>query len=928
VVLLNKKSGRGRKFVIAAVGLVIMLFLLLMALLDFIVDYQWFEEVGYTSVFMAGIINKFRIGIPVFALVTVFLYLYFMNMKRDFYRKSRLIESNQDRKRYGKIILVLSLVLSLFISSMVAGSLWLDILKYINSFDFNVADPIFSKDVGFYIFKLPLLNQLISLLVFVAVVLLVATAIFYGVMISLKTPEMGRMQQDQEGGFQRRSLFSKEMLHLAVRQVAAVGFVIFVILALKFYLARYGLLFSPAGAVYGAGYTDMVVRSRVYMLQAAAGALSAVLILYAAYSAKYKTALYGPVLLVAISILGNLAALGVQNYVVEPNEYAKELPYIKNNIAFTQKAYGLDKIEEREFAAAETLTIEDILANKPIIDNIRINDYRPALQAYNQLQGIRPYYRFNDIDIDRYRINGAYTQVFLSARELSLEQMEEAQSWVNKYLRYTHGYGAVLSPVNTVTPQGQPQLLVRDIPPVTDTDLEITRPEIYFGELTNDYIITNTKAAEFDYPLGDDNIDAFYQGTAGIRMNPLNKLIFAIYNGSSRILFSGDITSDSRIHLNRNIITRVNKIAPYFSYDPDPYLVIHEGRLFWIIDGYTHDTNYPYSRPISGGVNYIRNSFKVVIDAYNGTTDYYLVDEEDPLVRTFDKIFPGLFKPFDRMPEGLKEHIRYPETLFDIQAEVFRDYHMENPQVFYNREDSWSIALEQYGGETLEMDSSYQVMKLPGEEDVEYVLSIPYTPINKNNMVAFLVARNDGDKYGEMIIYKLPKNKLVYGPMQIETRISQDTEIARQLSLWDQRGSQVIRGNLLIIPIEDSLLYVEPMFMQASNQDSLPEMRRVIVAYADTIVMEETLAEALTAIFGKGVPGTAPPEEPDKTEPPDGMDEPPDGIGGSLEQLVELANELFEKAQQASRNGDWAKYGEYLAELEQVLNSMQQQVNR
>jgi uncharacterized membrane protein (UPF0182 family) len=797
-----------------------------------------------------------------------------------------------------------------------------------NASNFNVAEPVFSKDVGFYIFKLPLLNQLISLLTFVAVVLLAATAVFYGVMISLKTPEVGRMQQDQEGGFQRRSLFSKEMLHLAVRQIAAVGFVIFVILALKFYLARYGLLFSPAGAVYGAGYTDMVVRSRVYMLQSAASALSAILILYAAYSAKYKAALYGPALLVVISILGNLAALGVQNYVVEPNEYAKELPYITNSIAFTQKAYGLDKIEEREFAAADTLTLEDIQANKPIIDNIRINDYRPALQAYNQLQGIRPYYRFNDIDIDRYRINGAYTQVFLSARELSLAQMEEAQSWVNKYLRYTHGYGAVLSPVNTVTPQGQPQLLVRDIPPVTDTDLEITRPEIYFGELTNDYIITNTKAAEFDYPLGDNNIDAYYQGTAGIRMNPLNKLIFAIYNGSSRILFSGDITSDSRIHLNRNIITRANKIAPYFSYDQDPYLVIHEGRLFWIIDGYTHDTNYPYSQPISGGVNYIRNSFKVVIDAYNGTTDYYLVDDEDPLVRTFDKIFPGLFKPFDRMPEGLKEHIRYPETLFDIQAEVFRDYHMENPQVFYNREDSWSIALEQYGGETMEMDSSYQVMKLPGEEDVEYVLSIPYTPINKNNMVAFLVARNDGDKYGEMIIYKLPKNKLVYGPMQIETRISQDTEIARQLSLWDQRGSQVIRGNLLTIPIEDSLLYVEPMFMQASNQDSLPEMRRVIVAYADTIVMEETLAEALTAIFGQGVPGTVPPGEIDETESPDGMDEPPDGIGGSLEQLVELANELFEKAQQASRNGDWAKYGEYLAELEQVLNSMQQQVNR
>jgi len=919
--LIKWKRG-GRTFLFVVVAVIIVLFLSLSTLINFVVDYQWFGEVEYTSVFLARIINGLRIGVPVFVLMSVLLYLYFRNMKKDFYRHSGLIESNQEKKNYNRIIIILSLVLSFFVSSVVARGLWLDILRYINAVEFNVADPIFAKDIGFYMFKLPLLNQLLSLLTFIAMVLVVVTVIFYGAIVTLKTPEANRTQDGQGGNFRRHSLFSKEMLSLAVRQIATIGFVIFIILALRFFIGRYSLLFSSRGVGYGAGYTDITVTLKVYMLQAAVSVLSAVLIVYAAFTKKYKIALYGPILLVAVSILGNFAALAVQNFIVEPNEYAKERQYIENSIEYTQKAYGLEKIQEKEFAAADTLTLEDIQANGPIIENIRINDYRPALQTYNQLQGIRPYYRFNDIDIDRYTIDGTYTQVFLSARELF--QAEETQSWVNKYLRYTHGYGAVLSPVNRVTAQGQPQLLLRDIPPVTDTQIEVTRPEIYFGELTDEYVITNAKTPEFDYPLGDDNADTFYEGTAGIRINPLNKLVFALHQGTSRILLSGDVTSQSRILLNRNIMARVNKIAPYFIYDEDPYLVIHEGRLFWIIDGYTYDTNYPYSQPIGGGTNYIRNSFKVVIDAYNGTVDYYLIDEEDAVVQTYRKIFPDLFKPLDQMPEGLQDHIRYPESMFDIQAEIYRDYHMENPQVFYNREDAWDIALEQYANETRQIESSYQIIRLPGEEDVEFVITVSYTPINKNNMIAFLVARNDGDNYGEMIIYKLPKTKLVYGPMQIETRISQDTEISRQLSLWDQRGSEVIRGNLLAIPIEDSILYVEPMFMKASGENSLPEMRRVIVAYGDTIVMEETLSEALEAIFGEADPGVSEPEESEMPREPAEPGEPPEDLGEDLDELIASANQLFERAQEASRTGNWAQYGESLARLEEVLNRLQQ----
>ncbi len=921
--MIRRRRG-SRTLVLVVVAILVVLFLLFGVSLNFIVDYQWFTELGYVSVFMAKLIYRFKIAAPIFILFAMLFFIYFINIKKNFYNHSEFMESNEEKKRNNKILLTISIVLSLFLSLFISESLWLDILKYMKAVNFNITDPIFAKDISFYMFKLPLIKRLLSALLLIVAVMTVIPVLLYSSLANLKIPGRIGMQDRQEEGYKWGGLFNKKLINLVVKQTAVLGFVIFLILALKYFFNGYNLLFSPKGIAYGAGYTDIAVTLKVYMLKALVCVLSGVLVIYAGFRNRYKLALGGPIALIIISMLGNLAFITVQNYVVEPNEYTKEKQYIENSIEYTRKAYGLDKIQHKEFIAADTLTPEDIQNNQQTIDNIRVNDYRPALEVYNQLQGIRPYYRFNDIDIDRYMIDGTYTQVFLSARELSPEHLRlEAQSWVNKYLRYTHGYGAVLSPVKTVTPQGQPELLIKDIPPATETGLKITQPEIYFGELTDDYIITNAKSPEFDYPMGDDNIDSFYQGTAGIKINTFNKLAFALYHGTSKILFSGDITPDSRMLIERNIISRAAKIAPYFSYDEDPYLIIHEGKLFWMIDGYTHNSDYPYSQPIGGGINYIRNSFKVVIDAYNGTTDFYLVDEDDAVALTYGKIFPDLFKSLDQMPEGIRKHIRYPETLFDIQADVFRDYHMENPQVFYNREDAWNIALEQYGNETLELDSSYQIIKLPGEEEVEFILTVSYTPINKNNMVAFLVARNDGDKYGEMIVYKLPKNKLVYGPFQIETRISQDTEIARQLSLWDQRGSEVIRGNLLTIPIEDSLLYVEPMFMKASGGNSLPEMRRVIVAYKDTIVMEETLAEALEAIFGdigREAPSIG---EHETSEDEQGAREPQKGMDENLEDLVRYANELFEKAQTASQSGDWAKYGEYLKELEEALNAMQ-----
>jgi uncharacterized membrane protein (UPF0182 family) len=912
---LANRLPKGRSLLFFFGALALMALMSIGGIIKLLVDYQWFKEVGYIGVFFTRLFNGLKVGIPLFVLLFVLLYTYLKGMQKDFYSHSGMIPSNVEKKALNRVFVLASLAVSFFIILSLARSLWMDIYKYINASYFGVTDPIFDMDIGFYMFKLPFLRHLLSIMIFLSFVLIAAAVVFYSIMISLNASTMFKVDDQEQHDLRRRFLSNRGLFNLAAKQIAKVGFILLVILALRFYLSRYSLLFSPAGVTFGAGYTDIQVTLRVYMALAAVAVLSAIMIVYAAFSKKYRIALYGPALLIVISIIGNIAAMIVQNFIVEPNEFAREEKYIRYNIEYTHKAYGLDSVQEKEFEAAQSLDYEDIQENRATIDNIRINDYRPALQVYNQLQGIRLYYRFNDVDIDRYYIDGHYTQVFLSARELSQDNLrEEAQNWINKYLKYTHGYGVVMSPVNRVTAQGQPELLIKDIPPVTETQLIINRPEIYFGEITDDYIITNTRTGEFDYPLGDDNKEAFYQGTAGIKLSLPNRLLFAIYNGSAKILLSGDISSESRIIINRNILDRAKKIAPYFMYDDDPYIVIDQGKLYWIIDAYTYDNGFPYSQPVEHGINYIRNPIKVTVDAYNGDIKFYIIDRDEAISKTYQRIFPGLFTPFEQMPEGIKSHIRYPQALFDIQAEVYKDYHMDNTQVFYNREDAWDISLEQYANEVLEVESNYQMLKLPDAEKEEFLLTVPYTPAKKSNLTSLLIARNDGDKYGQLLVYKMPKNKLVYGPMQLESRISQDPTISRQLSLWDQRGTEVIRGNLIIIPIETSLLYVEPLYLKAANESSLPEMRRVIVGYQDTIVMEETLDAALEVIFGQA-PSDAVIDEP--------LPQPDDTGDATLEELIGTANRLFESAQQAIRNGEWAKYGEYIAQLEDVLAGLQ-----
>jgi hypothetical protein len=716
-------------------------------------------------------------------------------------------------------------------------------------------------------------------------------------------------------------------MELALDQIMLIGVVFFVIIALRSYLASFALLYSETGAIYGAGFTDINVTLGVYRIQMVVSIASAIALILARYKRNKKLAAIGPIALVAVYLLGLGAEMAVQAVIVSPNELARERKYITNSLEYTKMAYGLDDIDVENFSVDQNLTYDDLIDNQDTISNISLNDYRPTKEAYNQLQGLRNYYKFHDVDIDRYIIDGKLTQMFLSVRELDKEALDDnAKTWVNQHLKYTHGYGLTMSPVNKVTSSGQPSMIVRNVPPVSDyKELEVTVPQIYFGELTNDYVVVNTDEQEFDYPMGEELQTTKYQGTAGIKLNFLNKVLYSIREGSFKLLVSGGVNSDSKIIINRNIMDRVNKIAPFLSYDEDPYAVVVNGKIYYIIDGYTTTKYFPYAEPFNENANYIRNSFKVIVDAYNGDVDYYIVDEKDPLVETYSKIFPKLFKPMSDMPKEFVSHLRYPQTMFDIQAKMYGTYHTNQPDIFYNREDKWEIAKQNYQGKIQEMESLYFTFELPGEGKPEFVLSIPYTPTGKQNMTAFLVARNDGDNYGKLKLFEFPKSKTIIGPEQIEARISNNDVISRDLSLWDSRGSQVLRGNILTIPINSSILYIEPLYIRADSEKAIPEVRRIIASYNDKVVMEDTLEKALTSLFGgpsdpnEQIESSVSDESTDIEQIPVDSPLPEDEAG-----LIKQANQLYEQAQEALKSGSLSEYEKKINELGNILKRLEQ----
>lgn len=939
-----------RKILGGTIAALILLLLVLTQSVHFITEYQWFSDLGYQSVFLTRLKTQWSLGLPLFLVASALFYAYFRLLKKRYNAQAGAVQQVLSEKQINRWIFLPAGLLGLYTAMNIVSQYWWEILQFMNQTPFGINDPIFNRDIAFYFFTWPLLMDGLGSLISIIFLMIFATFLFYLFMLAVHRPTLVQVSPDKD----ERKEMLKKFLSFATQQLVVMGVVFFLILTARYLLGVYELLYSPQGAVYGAGHTDMVVNLPLYRIKAVVSLAAAVLLIVGHRQKRVKLMAAGPILLVLVSLVGGIAGVGVERFVVEPNVLARETPYISRNIEYTRLAYGLDQVTEREFPIDYTLTRADLEANMETVNNIRINDYRPALMSYNQLQAIRPYYQFTDVDIDRYVIDGQYRQVFLAARELNMNRISEsAQTWLNMHLKYTHGYGAAVSPVNAVTPQGQPELFIRNIPPVSSTDLEITQPEIYFGELTDHYIVVNTGEMEFDYPMGEDNAETMYDGEAGIRLNGINRLLYALRERSARLFLSGSITGDSRIIFDRNVMDRIQKIAPFLLFDEDPYLVIHEGRLFWMVDAFTIGNRYPYATPylnnqynatIRGEHNYMRNSVKVLVDAYHGDTFFYIADEEDPVINTYAGIFPDLFKPLDEMPEGLKKHIRYPQELFDLQTIVYERYHMSNPSVFYLDEDLWNIAQERYGGQPQNVESQYMIFELPEETGNEFILSVPYTPNRLNNMIAILAARNDGEHYGELVLYQMPKDQNIYGPMQIEARIDQNEIISQNLTLWGEGGSIVIRGNLLVIPMNNSLLYIEPLYIQAANSDSPPEVKQVIAAFGDDIVMANTLEEALTRLFGEGTPqvpesaegSPAAPETPDEgdlTEAPvspspqtPAAELPENLVNASVEELIQAASDTFNRAQQASRDGDWAAYGEALEQLETLLQHLENRV--
>ena len=950
---------------------------LFLTLVGFISDFMWFKEMGYVAVFFTQLVTQLKVGIPTFIIVTGLVMLYLHHLRKSYFAKIASSEAT-DMKKLNRTTNWLAVAFGVVATVMSVTNLWFEILKFANSTDFDITDPLFSFDISFYLFKLEFLSQLNEILIGVIVGFVILTIVYYIILMTVRTPDVFKEEpvqgaetaEDSEerytgnanpfggnpfgdnpfGGNNANNAkdpFSKifesltgkkvnarpikpkkqfddgnfrQLMNIASGKITILGFIFFIMLAINFFLRQFDLLHAHTGVVYGAGFTDVNITLWMYRILCGLAILSAIMFIVQMGRKKYKSLLTVPVIMIFVGLVGTGAGMLIQNFVVSPDEINKESQYLERNIQYTQYAYQLDDVDIKAFAADNKLTDSDINANVETINNIRINDFDPAQQFYNQTQSIRQYYTFHDVDVDRYMINGKYTQTFLTAREIDENKIDT--SWLNRHLKYTHGYGATLSRVDKVTSSGQPDVLIGNIPPESEVkEIEITRPEIYFGELSNEYIVVNTDEKEFDYPDGQSNKYTMYEGKAGIKLNFFNRVLFSIKEGSLKLLVSSNIDSDSKIIIYRNVIDRVRKIMPHLSYEADPYMVAVDGKLYWMMDAYTTSSYYPYSEPIdgnTGSTNYIRNSVKVVVDAYNGDTNFYVVDEKDPIAPTFQKIYPTLFKSFDEMPEGLKSHIRYPNYLFEIQASVYAKYHMEDVNVFYQREDMWDIASEIYGMEKKQMTPNYYIAKLPGEQKAEFFNSIPFTPKSKQNMTALMVARNDGENYGQLVLYQFPKSRTIYGPEQIEAQIDQNTEISKEFSLWSSAGTKYRRGNMFIIPINTSILYVEPVYLEATNS-SIPEVKRIIVAYNDKIAYEETLADCLISLFGtqaqNGVSGS-------ETTTPSQSGGEDSAANMSARQLAELVQEYFTKAQNAQKNGDWAKYGEYLDKMEEYLNEL------
>ncbi len=863
-------------------------------------EYIEIREIGenYTSVFVKNLVARTAVQLASFIALFLLVFVSVLFVRRN------LAVLKIGRAMFEKlgISVLLCIVVTIILSGIVSESLWEKLLMFSGSQWFGKTDPVFGKDIGYYIFRRPFLEA-VTQAAFGA--WLFVTAFILAIYWFLGTAF---------GGYQAKELFG-------FKRIAGHNIVNIVILlainCFTYIFKAESILYGNFGELQGAGYTAKTIWLNFYRFAPILIIILCVLFIFFALKGRKKaairTVLVYPMALVVAAVL----SFGVQSILVSPNEVIKESENIKSNIEFTQAAYALDEISEVVFDVKDDLTAEDLTGHSEVTENIRILDLTANLTVLNQIQGIRNYYKFNETDIVPYEINGRKTAVAITPREITKENLSDsADTYINRTLRYTHGFGVAMNAINEVSSQGQPEFLIKDIPPKSAEGVQqIKQPRIYYGEITDDYVVVgNEKYKELDYSEDQEDIEFSYDGNGGVKLSPLNRLIFAVKYGDIRLLISDLVSSNSRILINRNILERLRKVAPFFDYDSDPYMVIDkDGGLKWIVDAYTKSNRYPYSQS-RDDFNYIRNSIKAVIDAYSGEVKIYITDKSDPIANAYAAIYPKLFEKAE-FPEDLKQHIKYPEYMFNIQAGIYEKYHISNPTVFYNKNDMWAIAKERYGTSNEERDISpyYNMTKLSGEPEAELLLTIPYTIANKDNMVAWLAVRNEWNNYGKLQIYKFPKDVNIYGPMQVENRINSDMQISKELNLWSQGGSQVIRGNMIVVPIENSILYVEPIYIASSNKKTLPELKQVVVAYDEKIVMKSTLQDALYALFGEKAPATSAEFVEESEENNNGL---------TYDEVARLVIQQFENVKAASSTNNWNEFGESMNALEKSINEL------
>ena len=920
----NNNERRGFSFIVfvAIIG-----FSVARAVATFFTNYLWFDSVNLYSVWIKILLTKGALVGATSLLAFIFIFTNLrlavratpvMDIFESFESQDPLSRFRAwTNERFLRYRLWGTIGLSLFLGAG-ASQLWEQVLLFLNQQSFGVVDPVFQADVSRYVFGLPLYRLFVSW-GFQLVILTSLIIVLFFVATGALQLRQGRLPEVSSG--------AKAHLSVLLAFIA-------ILKALAYRLDSMELLYSPRGKVFGASYTDVIAHLPALNLLILISLFGAVLLLVNIKRRGWLLPATAISLWLAVSIIvGGLVPAAIQRFRVVPDELNKELPYVENHIDYTRLAYGLDNIEEKSFAASPDLSQNDISNNKQTVDNIRLWDPTVLAETYSQLQEIRAYYALQEVDVDRYRINGELTQVMVAARELDQTNLP-AVGWVNERLQYTHGFGVVFSPANNVASQGQPDFYVKGVPATTTvSELEVEQPRIYFGESADsvEYVVVNSLQDEVDYPLSTEGQTVAYtnySGEGGVGIGSfLRRLGFALRYSELNLLISNQLSDDSKLIMERNIVSRVKKAAPFLYTDNDPYLALIDGNLFWIIDMYTVSDKYPYAQPAdtrrinenSGlpvNFNYLRNSVKAVVNAYDGTMNFYVVDENDPIMTAYNDIFPDLFSSKSEMSSELLEHIRYPEDLFTIQSDMYRDYHMTDPRVFYADEDPWVIPSDSsttprvatLRGEFTEIGFKpmlpyYLLMSLPGETDLSYLIFQPFNPENRPNMQSFLVADADPENYGQLIDFRLPKGEFVDGPSQVATRINQDPDISQIFTLLDQQGSSVIKGNLFVVPINQSILYYQPIYLQG-EQNPLPEFKFVVVVFQDRIIMRETLSDALASIFGNELIS-------------DVIEE---SEGESPLDLLAKATTAFEQAQEQLQKGNLGKYQELIDQAQQYVD--------